>query len=241
MIKFFRRIRQNLLKENKTGKYFKYAIGEIVLVVIGILIALQINNANENRLLNKVRQNYYNQLIIDLDNEIKDINIQIIRLGKSIATYDTYSEYIRRPNLKSIDIINALAKVNITFEFLSFNSNTIETLESTGDITLMGPVIRNKLIDLKRQQEFLIKIQSSNDDLYLIDLNKAMQLGFGRIVYIPSTITDLKIDNNFNEIILTLEAGLMIKNFTEKDKVSNFKEMINKLKELKILLNKINK
>ena len=49
MIKFFRKIRQNLLVENKTGKYLKYAIGEIVLVVIGILIALQINNWNENR------------------------------------------------------------------------------------------------------------------------------------------------------------------------------------------------
>jgi hypothetical protein len=49
MIKFFRKIRQNLLMENKTGKYLKYAIGEIVLVVIGILIALQINNWNESR------------------------------------------------------------------------------------------------------------------------------------------------------------------------------------------------
>ena len=49
MIKFFRKIRQNLLSEGKTGKYFKYAIGEIVLVVIGILIALQINNWNESR------------------------------------------------------------------------------------------------------------------------------------------------------------------------------------------------
>ncbi|WP_199287194.1 DUF6090 family protein [Robertkochia marina] len=49
MIKFFRKIRQNLLAEGKTGKYLKYAVGEIVLVVIGILIALQINNWNENR------------------------------------------------------------------------------------------------------------------------------------------------------------------------------------------------
>ncbi|MDT0559514.1 hypothetical protein RM697_12695 [Ichthyenterobacterium sp. W332] len=49
MIKFFRRIRQNLIIENKTGKYFKYAIGEIILVVIGILIALQINNWNDKR------------------------------------------------------------------------------------------------------------------------------------------------------------------------------------------------
>ena len=49
MIKFFRKIRYDLMEKNKTGKYFKYAIGEIVLVVIGILIALQINNFNEQR------------------------------------------------------------------------------------------------------------------------------------------------------------------------------------------------
>jgi len=49
MIKFFRNIRQNLLNEGKTSKYLKYAIGEIILVVIGILIALQINNWNNER------------------------------------------------------------------------------------------------------------------------------------------------------------------------------------------------
>ena len=49
MIKFFRKIRKNLLSTGKTSKYFKYAIGEIVLVVIGILIALSINNWNEKR------------------------------------------------------------------------------------------------------------------------------------------------------------------------------------------------
>lgn len=49
MINFFKKIRQDLLMENKTGKYLKYAIGEILLVVIGILIALQANNWNEDR------------------------------------------------------------------------------------------------------------------------------------------------------------------------------------------------
>lgn len=44
MIKFFKKIRQNLISEGKTGTYLKYAIGEIVFVVVGILIALQINN-----------------------------------------------------------------------------------------------------------------------------------------------------------------------------------------------------
>ena len=56
MIKFFRRIRFDLLKKNKTGKYLKYAVGEIVLVVIGIIIALQINNWNEQRIDSKEEQ-----------------------------------------------------------------------------------------------------------------------------------------------------------------------------------------
>jgi len=50
MLKFFRKIRYDLMEKNKTGKYLKYAIGEIVLVVIGILFALQINTWNQNRL-----------------------------------------------------------------------------------------------------------------------------------------------------------------------------------------------
>ena len=48
MIKFFRKIRQKMLTENKFSKYFLYAIGEIALIVVGILIAVQLNNQNEN-------------------------------------------------------------------------------------------------------------------------------------------------------------------------------------------------
>ncbi|MCK8481178.1 DUF6090 family protein [Psychroserpens algicola] len=62
MIKFFRRIRQSLLSENKFSKYLIYAVGEIILVVIGILIALQINNWNENRKLNLQEQTALNNI-----------------------------------------------------------------------------------------------------------------------------------------------------------------------------------
>lgn len=62
MIKLFRNIRKNLLNEGKTSKYFKYAIGEIFLVVIGILIALSINNWNENSKDRRTEQGYLTAL-----------------------------------------------------------------------------------------------------------------------------------------------------------------------------------
>jgi hypothetical protein len=58
MIKFFRRIRRALLAEGKTIQYIQYAIGEIVLVVVGILIAVQINNWNQNRIENNLLKEY---------------------------------------------------------------------------------------------------------------------------------------------------------------------------------------
>ena len=89
MIKFFKKIRQNILSEGKTGKYFKYAIGEIVLVVIGIVIALQLNNWNESRKnedeFKAVLQQIYT--IVDQDSE----NLKLIRyqLSEQIKIIDS--------------------------------------------------------------------------------------------------------------------------------------------------------
>ena len=166
------------MEKNKTGKYFKYAIGEIVLVVISILIALQINNWNENRKLDKIRQNYYLQLEKDLDNEIQNINSRIIRLDKSIDSYKVYIEYAKTSNLQTIEIIQALTKVDFTWTYLSFYSNTSETLESTGDIKFITLTLRTKLIELKRLQKSLINVATGNDNAYLFNLQRAGNLGF---------------------------------------------------------------
>jgi len=74
MIKFFRKIRYNLMETGKTSKYFKYAIGEIVLVVIGILIALQINNWNEQQKEEKQIRNIYARIVQDFNNSAVEID-----------------------------------------------------------------------------------------------------------------------------------------------------------------------
>jgi len=81
MIKFFRKIRYNLMEQNKTGKYLKYAIGEIILVVIGILIALQLNNLNEIQKINETEYIYLNALHDEFTNNLKEVE-RVMKLNE---------------------------------------------------------------------------------------------------------------------------------------------------------------
>ena len=103
MIKFFRKIRQQLLTENKFSKYLLYAIGEIILVVVGILIALQINNWNENQKLKgeeiKLIQNFKSSIESDtmrVNYDIKyfstverDINLVLHHMETDLPYHDS--------------------------------------------------------------------------------------------------------------------------------------------------------
>src|SRR5210317_768142 len=77
MIKFFRKIRQQLAYDNHLGKYMRYAIGEILLVIIGILLALQINNSNRERIEKKTFRNNLQFVLEDLKQDKTDLlNLQ---------------------------------------------------------------------------------------------------------------------------------------------------------------------
>lgn len=100
MIKFLRRIRQNLLSENKFSKYLIYAIGEIILVVIGILIALQINNRNEYKKAYESASNDLKQIQYELSQDINSYNADI--------SYNNWAiKYFNHIKLKEFDSINA--------------------------------------------------------------------------------------------------------------------------------------
>ncbi len=77
MIKFFRKIRRSLLSENKFSKYLLYAVGEIILVVIGILIALQINTWNTERIARNEEQTILNQLQSEFQTNLVQLNEKI--------------------------------------------------------------------------------------------------------------------------------------------------------------------
>ena len=109
MIKFFRKIRQNLLSEGKTGTYLKYAIGEIILVVIGILIALQIDNWNDQRKAQNELKGIFKSVQQDLIQDIATANeiIEQYEVKQKIytkllareITSENYRDYGATPNL----------------------------------------------------------------------------------------------------------------------------------------------
>ncbi|SDQ74030.1 DUF6090 family protein [Flagellimonas zhangzhouensis] len=97
MLKFFRKIRQDLLSEGKTKKYLQYAIGEIILVVIGILIALQINNWNENRKDDQMEIEVLREIAENLEEDILSLENDV---------------YLNQGAIKNIHILeNALENV----------------------------------------------------------------------------------------------------------------------------------
>lgn len=122
MIKFFRKIRQNLLSEGKTGKYFKYAIGEIVLVVIGILIALQLNNWNENNNKTKLGHKYLTEMKSELQKDALQLDKYILRLKKGIENQEAAlnTKDITKLPLDSLKMILNSTNLNFKISDLTF-------------------------------------------------------------------------------------------------------------------------
>lgn len=147
MIKFFRKIRQQLLIENRTGKYLLYAIGEIVLVVIGILIALQINNWNEFKKDRVVENKHLNELKENLNTNLVRLKDEIQKEHKSITEINLIVEHLdhRRAYHDSLD-------AHFRQAFLShdivLSSSAFEAIKSKGFEIIHSDSLRKDIIDL---------------------------------------------------------------------------------------------
>ena len=147
MIKFFRKIRYDLMEKNKTGKYFKYAIGEIVLVVIGILIALSINNWNTTR----IQQQESFELSYRLYKE-NEGNVAVLKT--LITRYDS----VMYANLKLLQlmgedytskdaqVLDSLMAIGMTADAFYDNSSVLTEAISSGKLAfLKSNTLKDKL------------------------------------------------------------------------------------------------
>lgn len=159
-MKLFRGIRRATLLADRLGKYFLYAVGEIVLVVIGILIALQINDANEDRKRATLEVQYLNNLKDDLIADSLYYTRTWFDNGpKKIAGLQKAREYYltRVTPVDTIAFINDAAFGGIYgIGGLTPNNRTYEELLSTGSISLISNgMLRNRISDYYREQDFL--------------------------------------------------------------------------------------
>lgn len=168
MIKFFRRVRQRLITENKFSKYLIYAIGEIILVVIGILIALQVSNFNEQRKQREqgiqIKKALQTELKSDLElitfdlayveNQLKINNAFAKRLSSTTSNLDTLVKIVRH-------------EYNIGFNGLSeLDKTSFTSLESTGSINLLYNTLANTIQNYYRDRDLFIGVNNTNVEIY---------------------------------------------------------------------------
>lgn len=165
MIKFFRKIRYKLMSENKTGSYFKYAIGEILLVVIGILIALGINNWNEHQKDLATEQNIINNLHEEFSKNLQLINDMITNIEKvenaSFKLMKYMNKDIDEATVKKVDSL-----IYWAIEHSAYNpsNNTYSEILNTGKIELIQQKsLKNKLFEWARE------LENNKDTFYIFE------------------------------------------------------------------------
>jgi len=153
MLKFFRKIRKKLIEQNNVRKYLLYATGEILLVVIGILIALQVNNWNEERKLKLLEVSYYESLLQDLQTDSTEYDFRKMTAGLNANKilniidfidngYELNGLSMRPVEWQDVQYTDTLALVMSLAQagFLQFPQiydNTITDLKTTGNLKLL--------------------------------------------------------------------------------------------------------
>jgi len=132
MIKFFRKIRQRLLTENKFSKYLLYAIGEILLVVIGILIALQVNNQNNIRTEKQALKSYLGKIAKNVIDEIKVGQYMSEARKEQSLLCANATELITNRDWSDQETITKAVWVMIIEQPLNYNRSGFESLKSSG-------------------------------------------------------------------------------------------------------------
>lgn len=151
MIPFFRRIRKKMADDNRPVKYARYAIGEILLVVVGILIALQVNTWNEERKQRQVELKYFSNLKNDLLADLQLMDMMIDLSSGKVKAAKSVKIKADRDSIGSLyDFSNDMQTLVFVNEFRP-NDNTYEEMKSSGNFSSIGnDDLKLKLMNLKK-------------------------------------------------------------------------------------------
>jgi len=210
MLKFFRKIREKSLSNNKIRKYFIYAFGEVILVVIGILIALQINSCNDENKEYLLETEILKELAIALEGDLEDLNYNlkahknILESQKTILNWLNndlkYSDSLSEHFFNSIDGTNFLSK-----------ESSYETLKQIGIRLIKNDTLRSQISNTYelRYKDYRSVLEQIN--LYRFSLvNQEFKNYFkGTSPYfkmVPLNDFNIKDDSNYKYHIQTISS-----------------------------------
>ena len=210
MLKFFRRVRRNLLRENRTSQYLLYALGEIVLVVIGILIALQLNNWNEARKDRKDEQQVVLTIYEELEENYKYSQGVLEEINKRLAS--TYN--LMRITQETDATLSNQAFDSIMVQAFLLNAHTpvkadLERVLGSSQIDLIrSSKLQERLSDYKTSiEQTTLYYRYAEDDFKLVILPyfvknyplRSMLVQYG----LP--VGDTAHQKNYNELLASVE------------------------------------
>ena len=155
MINFFRKIRQHLLSKNRFSKYLVYAIGEILLVMIGILLALQVNNWNQSRLDNKEESNYLNRMSEDIKGDIQYLGVEIENAKLEIDSLGIFLNRMHENQKSHLEFIKLLNLANWNPRNIIIQDETFMEMTNSGKFDLIkSNELKSAILDYYKTKEF---------------------------------------------------------------------------------------
>jgi len=208
MINFFRRIRKQFADDNKPLKYFRYAIGEIVLVVIGILIALSINNWNENRKAKIFEKKLIEDLLPYVLNNTWQLSESIKGSERHLKSAEIILTHLEN-NLPYHDSLDYHLSQAITWNHPTVKNTAYETLKAYGMNTIENDSLRIKLSIYERG--WLEIVNTRQHDYYYSTASPILAELFESVVFWakmkPNNYKELQKSKKFATILRTCIAN----------------------------------
>ena len=227
MIHFFRKIRHQLLSTKSIKKYILYALGEIILVMFGILLALQFNNWNQENENTKKEEIYLINVVEDIEYQKGALKEQIIDYEYSISVANKLlKDYNRLKSFTKIDSLNN--KLNVLTFAHSFpnTNNTYQELVSSGQQSL----IQEKELSLELIDFYLfcednfIEVKNNNDNLYYKEVYPVLNRLSQNNIFLEDDDEEIVNNKTVNQYLIT-----------ELDKPKNILALLNAIKTQRII------
>lgn len=215
-MKLFKNLRQTMIKSGKLKRYLLYAIGEILLVMIGLSLAFQLNNWNDNRIKENTEVTYYKNIKDQIEDDKGLLEEQVAYNNHYLVQFKYANEIIEANDRSKIDTLGLIVHKFTQYSDFDRKGNIYETLVNSGEIKLLKNLtIVNNIRGLEEKYNYVNRMENIHYDAMM----KYVIMSITPIIkFSDSSVQkpDLLYNYEFQNLVLSL-----IQVMTEKDQVYN--------------------